>query len=218
MGEETAVDAAGSGFGLIDRAPRFGLRMLGWFAAGAAGAAPLYAMDAIMRDGAIVVIAGGLAFVGLGARVDVWQSATRAFRSLPIAGDRLAAILLLMASAPSISLLAGALAAGLALSAFAAAPPQLPEIVAALLFLLACQSLLLPLRLRFGAAGSAAGRRAGLVLALMMLVAAVRIGPTLDADAWKGLPLLVAGILAILSYFWTRHELRSGRRAFTNHP
>jgi hypothetical protein len=131
---------------------------------------------------------------------------------LPLTAERAAAILFLMAAAPSAPLVLGMLAACRELAAPAAAFPHSNAVVPVMIFLVSCQILLLPLSLGAGSLGMRAG---GVLLLLATVGGGVSFFDTqiTDGGAVMGCALAFAGISAAASYLWMRHEIAHRRRS-----
>jgi hypothetical protein len=142
-----------------------------------------------------------------------WLSAARAFRSLPLTADRLAATFLVMTMAPAWMVLLTVFAVGL----FFPDAAILPRAPFSLLSI-AMAALFVPILL-------SSGQRAMAWTAILIIVPSPILDPMVTIfhpdllDAWmRGwvslIVVVLAAIIGIVSYLWTRHELRSGRNAY----
>jgi hypothetical protein len=141
-----------------------------------------------------------------------WLSAARAFRSLPISADRLAAAFLAITMAPAWAVLLIVLLASVLFPDAAAhlrAPMGLLSVALTALFA--------PMFVR-------SGPNAVVAIALLILVAPPLIDPMLAIfhpdlvaewmSALVGAVTVLAAISGSLSFLWLRHELRVGRGAY----
>jgi hypothetical protein len=141
-----------------------------------------------------------------------WLSAARAFRTLPVSADHLAATFLAMTMAPAWAVLLIVLFASLIFPDAAAhlrAPAGLLSVALAALFA--------PMLLRFG-------QNAVIFIAVLILIPSPLIDPMLaifhpDLLAewmarWVGAVTALAAMVGFLSFLWVRHELRAGRGAY----
>jgi hypothetical protein len=141
-----------------------------------------------------------------------WLSAARAFRTLPVSADHLAAAFLTMTMAPAWTVLMIVLLASLIFpdaAAYLRAPAGLLSVALTALFA--------PMLLRFG-------QNAVVFIAVLILVPSPLVDPMLAIfhpdllaewmAAWVGAVTALAAMVGFLSFLWVRHELRAGRGAY----